>query len=169
MGNGARWVDADGTGVDLTVLLARARKNVNVIDRPIWMAISGGQRVAVRLVAQRKPHEAVAKSLEKVLAEATRRGSTPQPGTIIAAEWLILVTSLARAEYPAAAIGDLYRLRWRIEIAFKHLKSGVGLCQPPGPDPDVAKAHILSHLLVGLLTEPLVKEHLGDSPRLAAA
>ena len=167
--NGARWVDADGDSIDLTRLLVRARKNVNIIDRPIWMAIAGGQRVAVRLVAQRKPHEATAKSLEKVLAEAARRNTTPQPGTIVAAEWLILVTSLARVEYPATAIGDLYRLRWRIEIAFKHLKSGVGLCQPPGPDPDVAKAHILSHLLIGLLTEPLVKEHLGASPRLAAA
>ncbi len=167
--NGARWVDADGESIDLTRLLVRARKNVDIIDRPIWMAIAGGQRVAVRLVAHRKPHEAVAKSLEKVLAQAARRNTPPQPGTIIAAEWLILVTSLAKVDYPATAIGDLYRLRWRIEIAFKHLKSGVGLCQPPGPDPDVAKAHILSHLLVGLLAEPLVTEHLGDSPRLAAA
>ena len=166
--NGARWVDAKGVGVDLVALLATAKKTVTIIDRPIWMATAGG-RVAVRLVALRKPHEAVGKSLKKVIAEATRRGTTPQPGTIFAAEWLILVTSLAKAEYPATAIGDLYRLRWRIEIAFKHLKSGVGLCPPPGPDPDVAKAHILSHLLIGLLTEPLVREQLGDSPRLAAA
>ena len=89
MGNGARWADADGESIDLTRLLVRTHKNVNIIDRPIWMAIAGGRRVAVRLVAQRKPHEATAKSLEKVLAEAARRNTTPQPGTIIAAEWLI--------------------------------------------------------------------------------
>jgi hypothetical protein len=56
-----------------------------------------------------------------------------------------------------------------IEIAFKHLKSGIGLARPPGEDPEVAKAHILCHLLMILLTEPLLAEHLGDSPRRAAA
>ena len=87
----------------------------------------------------------------------------------ITAEWMILITSLDAAEFPASKVGDLYRLRWRIEIAFKYLKSGVGLASPPGGDPDVAKAHILCHLLTILMTEPLLADHLGVSPRLAAA
>ena len=60
-------------------------------------------------------------------------------------------------------------MRWRIGIAFKHLKSGVGLGRPPGEDAGVAKAHILCHLLLILLTEPLLAEQLGDSPRREAA
>ena len=133
--------------------------------------------MAVRLVALRKPPEATKKSLEKVFAEAKRRGSELQPGTIIAAEWLILgselprdlITSLPAAEFPAMVVGDLSRLRWRIETAFKHLKSGIGLTAPPGPNPRAAKAHILAHLLASLLTEPHLRGHLGDSPRRAAA
>ena len=174
--NGARWLDADGASVDLSTLLALTDATVDSIDRPIWMGLSGRAgaagpepRVAVRLVALRKPPEATKKSLEKVFAEARRRGSELQPGTVIAAEWMILITSLSAAEFPAAVIGDLYRLRWRIETAFKHLKSGIGLSAPPGPDPRVAKAHILSHLLASLLTEPHLRGHLGDSPRRAAA
>ena len=173
--NGARWLDTDGTPVDLTTLLALTDKAVTVVDRPIWMGLSGQAgakpepRVAVRLVALRKPPEATKKSLDKVFAEARRRGSELQPGTVIAAEWLILITSLPAADYPATVVGDLYRLRWRIETAFKHLKSGIGLSAPPGPDPRVAKAHILSHLLAALLTEPHLRGHLGDSPRRAAA
>ena len=66
-------------------------------------------------------------------------------------------------------MGELYRLRWRIEIAFKHAKSGAGLAPPPGKDPDLAKVVVLCHLLSILLTEPLLAEHLGDSPRRAAA
>jgi hypothetical protein len=58
---------------------------------------------------------------------------------------------------------------WYVEIAFKHLKSGVGLIGPPGEDPRSAKAHILCSLLLALLTEPLIADHLGDSPRRAAA
>jgi hypothetical protein len=34
-------------------------------------------------------------------------------------------------------------LRWRIEIAFKHAKSGIGMVRPPGEDPGLAKVHIL--------------------------
>ena len=91
------------------------------------------------------------------------------PETLVAAEWVIIVTSLNRDEYPLSAISALYRLRWRIEIAFKHLKSGVGLAGPPGEDPRSARAYILCRLLLGLLTEPLIAEHLGDSPRREAA
>ena len=167
--NGARWLDADGERLDLVSLLVKAKRGVHIIDRPIWMAGSGRRRIAVRLVALRKPPEAVRKSLEKVRLQVARRGKTLQPATVIAAEWMILVTSLDAAAYPAAAIGELYRLRWRIEIAFKHLKSGAGLVQPPGTCPAVAKAHILCHLLEILLTEPLLIEHLGDSPRRLAA
>ena len=173
--NGARWLDADGTSVDLSTLLALTDAAVDIIDRPIWMALSSKAgagpepRSGVRLVALRKPPEATKKSLEKVFAEARRRGNELQPGTVIAAEWLILVTSLPAAEFPATVVGDLYRLRWRIETAFKHLKSGIGLTAPPGPNPRAAKAHILSHLLASLLTEPHLRAHLGDSPRRAAA
>lgn len=167
--NGARWLDADGDRLTVTSLLLKAKRGVDVIDRPIWMAGSGRTRIAVRLVALRKPPEAVAKSLEKVRQEAARRGRPAQPETVIAAEWLILITSLSKADFPAATIGDLYRLRWRIEVAFKHLKSGIGLTSPPGADPAMAKAHILCHLLANLLTEPLIAEQLGVSPRLAAA
>ena len=172
---GARWLDADGELVDLPTLLALTERSVDTIDRPIWMGLSGTAgarpepRVAVRLVALRKPPEATKKSLEKVFAEAKRRGSELQPGTIIAAEWLILITSLPAAEFPAMVVGDLYRLRWRIETAFKHLKSGIGLTAPPGPDPRAAKAHILSALLASLLTEPHLRGHLGNSPRRAVA
>ena len=61
------------------------------------------------------------------------------------------------------------RLRWRIEVGFKHLKSGSGLTAPPGSDLRSAKAHILSRLLASLLTEPHLRGHLGNSPRRAAA
>ena len=54
----------------------------------------------------------------------------------------------------------------RIEIAFKHLKSGTGLDRPPAETAAMAKAYVLAHLLLILLTEPLIADHLGDSPRV---
>jgi len=166
--NGARWVDADGNKIDVIPLLKKTRGK-GLLDRPIWIKATARTPVALRLVAIRKPKEARDATIEKITRRARDMGRTLQPETLIAAEWMILVTSLPSAEFPLAAIGKLYRQRWRIEIAFKHLKSAAGLSRPPGEDPEVAKAHVLSHLLMLLLAEPFLNEHLGDSPRRAAA
>ena len=166
--NGASWCDADGKSFDLIAALKRAGRK-QVIDRAICMLGSTGRPVAVRLVALKKPKWATDETIAKLKREAARKGKTLHPSTVVAAGWTIVITSLAAEEFSAQKIGELYRLRWRIEIAFKHAKSGVGLARPPGEDPDLAKVHILCHLLAILLTEPLLIEHLGDSPRRAAA
>lgn len=166
--NNARWLDEERSRVDLIALLKKARGK-GLIDQPIWIEGSAKEPIALRLVAIRKPKEARDRSIEKLKRHARDKGRNLMPETLVAAEWVIIVTSLNRDEYPLSAIGALYRLRWRIEIAFKHLKSGVGLAGPPGEDPRSAKAYILCHLLLGLLTEPLIAEHLGVSPRREAA
>jgi hypothetical protein len=165
---GACWLDQDGERIELTRLLQKARRE-GVIDQPVFIKGSADEPLKLRLVAIRKPKKERDLSIEKLKREARNKCRTLQPQTLIAAEWLILVTSLDRKHYPLSAISDLYRLRWRIEIAFKHLKSGVGLRRPPAADPDSARAHILCYLLLALLTEPLIAEHLGDSPRREAA
>jgi Transposase DDE domain len=166
--NNARWLDSEANRLDLIGLLKKSRGK-GVIDRPIWIKGSAKEPLALRLVAIRKPKQARDLSIEKLKRHARDKGRNLRPETLIAAEWVILVTSLNRGEYPLQAISDLYRLRWRIEIAFKHLKSGIGLAGPPAEDARSAKAHILCNLLLALLTEPLIADHLGDSPRRAAA
>jgi hypothetical protein len=166
--NGARWVDGNGHAFDLIAML-RASHDKDFVDRPIWIKTAARTLVAVRLVALRKPADAIAASVERAKRTAKAKGKAVRPETLLAAEWVILITSLDAGTFPAKKIGDLYRMRWRIEIAFKHLKSGAGLGRPPGQDAAVAKAHILCHLLMILLTEPLLSEQLGDSPRREAA
>jgi len=166
--NNARWLDSKANRLDLIALLKKSCGK-GVIDQPIWIKGSAKQPIALRLVAIRKPKQARDLSIEKLKRHARDKGRNLRPETLIAAEWVIIVTSLDRDEYPLPAISALYRLRWRIESAFKHLKSGIGLAGPPGEDPRSAKAHILCNLLLTLLTEPLIADHLGDSPRRAAA
>ena len=76
------------------------------------------------------------------------------------------MTSLAPENFANADVLALYRLRWRIELGFKRLKSLIGLRGPPGADERSAKPYLLAHLLIILLLEPLVDE-LGVSPRWA--
>jgi hypothetical protein len=166
--NGARWLNGDGERIQIIPLLQKARGK-GLIDQPISIESSAEEPMKLRLVAIRIPKQQRDLAVEKLKRRARNKCRTLKPQTLIAAEWLIIVTSLDRENYPLSAISDLYRLRWRIETAFKHLKSGVGLRRPPAADPRSARAHILCHLLLALLTEPLIAEHLGDSPRREAA
>jgi IS4 transposase len=81
---------------------------------------------------------------------------------------VVLVTSLTPELFPTTDILDIYRLRWRVELAFKRLKSVIGLKRPPGTDKRTAKAFILAHLLMILLLEPLVGG-FEDSPHWVQA
>lgn len=166
--NGARWLDAKGASGNLIAILMKSKAR-GIIDQPIWIKSTAKEPIALRLVAIRKPEAAIAETRAKLQAEAHAERRELQPETLVAAAWVILVTSLDAKEFSTRAIGELYKIRWRIEIAFKHLKSGLGLARPPGNDPDIAKAHILSHLLMAFMTEPLIAGHLGLSPRRVAA
>ena len=163
---GARWLDGKGKLFDILAVLAAAG-NANVLDRLIWIARKKAKPLALRLVAFRKPPEAAEASRAKARRAAQREGNVISEGTLAAAEWVILVTSLDAKTFPAARIGELYRARWRIEMAFKRLKSLIGLSAPPSEDPEIAKTWILAHLLMVLLLEPHTSAP-GISPRMAA-
>jgi hypothetical protein len=162
----ARWLDRAGEPVDL---LAEFRKATDgLIDRPIWIGRRGGPPLALRLIALRKSAAAAAEARRKAHRQARKEGYQLSQEALAAADWLIVVTSLKAAEFSAADVLDLYRLRWRVELGFKRLKSVVGLQGPPGTDEASARAYVLAHLLMMLLLEPLV-DALEDSPHWANA
>ena len=159
----ARWLGADGKPFDLIAALKKASE-LGKIDMPVWLGRKGAPALALRLVAVRKPPHAIAQARRQARQAAQRKGSQISDETLVAAEWVILVTSLAAEAYSADDVLALYRLRWRIELAFKRLKSLIGLKEPPGFDERSAKPWILAHLLLALLIEPLA-DGLDDLPR----
>lgn len=164
-----RWLDEDGASLDIISLLrSRKAKRQGFIDRPVLVGRKTGAPLPLRLVAVRKPPAAIEAARSKVRRDAQREQYEISDATLVAAEWILIVTSLKAEAFPTQDILDLYRLRWRIELAFKRLKSLIGLGGPPGKDPRSAKAWILAHILMGLLLEPLV-DAFEDSPRLASA
>jgi hypothetical protein len=159
----ARWLGANGKPVDLLAMLHKAAKRGS-IDQPIWIARKSGAPLALRLVAIKKTPQASEAARKKARREAVKCRYQISEGTLIAAEWILLVTSLDPKKFTAADVLALYRLRWRVELAFKRLKSLIGLKSPPGKDERSAKSYVLAHLLMILLLEPLADE-LEDSPR----
>ena len=166
---GACWLTEDGTRFDLIATLRAAKKAGQVtIDQPIWVGRDRKTPIRMRLVCFLKSEEAAATARRKAQRAAQRGKNQVSPETLTAADWVILVTSLDPDSYPPEDISALYRLRWRIELAFKRLKSLIKLTGPPAADERVAKPFILAPLLMALIIEPLIAE-LDDSPRWAAA
>jgi hypothetical protein len=164
---GARWLDGKGHALDLIAELRKVTEQ-GLLDRPIWIKPRRGTPLALRLVAVKKPPKAAAEARRKARRSAKKGGHQLSKQTLQAADWVILITSLKSDDFTTDDVLALYRLRWRIELGFKRLKSLIGLKGPPGTDERSARPHILAHLLIILLLEPLVGE-LEDSPRLADA
>jgi len=136
------------------------------IDRAISVERKDGPPLVLRLIAVEKPPEAAEAARRQARRAAQREGYTLSKEALIAAGWVIIVTSLPADSWSTSAVLDLYRLRWRIELGFKRLKSLVGLNGPPGADARSAKAYLLAHLLIILLLEPVIDE-FEDSPHWA--
>jgi hypothetical protein len=123
----------------------------------------GGPDVPVRLIILRKPEEAAERERKRIRRRASKSGKKMDPRTLAAADCTLIVASLPRAEYGAARIAALYRLRWQIEIAFKRLKSILRIDRLPAKDPDLARSWITAHLILALLIEDIAGE-FPDSP-----
>jgi len=163
----ARWLDAREREIDIIAVLRKGR-DCGLIDQPIWVGRKQGAPLRVRLVAVKKPAPAAAEARRKARRNAQREGYQLSKKALVAADWVVLVTSLNPDEFTTADVLALYRLRWRIELGFKRLKSLVGLKGPPMSDERSAKPYVLAHLLMILLLEPLIAE-FEDSPRFAQA
>ena len=162
----ARWLSECGSTLDI---IRELNENVSGrIDRPIWLARGKTAPLRLRLVAVRIPKDKAMKAVAEARAKARDKCRKIEPGTLVAAEWVIMVTSLAPEAYSTDEVLELYRLRWRIEIAFKRMKSLIGLAGPPGECPVVAKVWVLCHLIAVLLTEAQLSA-IGDSPRRGPA
>lgn len=159
----ARWRDGDGAPVDLIDML-RTANHLERIDQPIWVARKSAPTLKLRLIAVKKPAEAAQVARRKARQAARKGGHGISKRTLEAADWVIIVTSLAPESFSTADVLALYRLRWRIELGFKRLKSLIGLKGPPSSNERSARPYILAHLLIILLLEPVIDE-FEDSPR----
>jgi IS4 transposase len=112
-----------------------------------------GAALPLRLVVARLPADAAGRARRRLREDATKRGRTPDPRSLAAAGFVLLLTSLPPDEFPPARVLALYRLRWRVELAFKRLKSLLGLGELPAASPGLARAWLSAKLVLALLAE----------------
>ena len=110
--------------------------------------------MAVRVCAYRKTAAQTLATQRAIEQEARRKKREVRPDTLEGAAYVIVVTTLTQPS--AAAIMELYRRRWQVELAFKRLKSLLQLGHLKKIDKEGARAWLQGKLLVACLIERLI-------------
>ena len=110
-----------GTALDLAQVLRQTT------DQTVTLAaqfVHAGGRYAVWVHAYRLPEEAANRARRRCRRNASKNArGTPKAATLLCCGWVILITTLTPASLSAAVIGELYRVRWQIELLIKRYKS----------------------------------------------
>ena len=153
--NAVRWQTRDGhpwSVLDAVRTLPAATPGDWAVQIP---GAAGRPPLPLRLVALRKAPVAAERARRQARQAARKRGHTVAAATLEAADYVLVLTSLAPAAADAAAVLELYRLRWQIECAFKRLKSLLHLDALRAFDPQLAQTYLLAKLLGAVLVDAL--------------
>ena len=154
----------NGKPIDWLKLFRRA-SGQGSLDMPVRVhkAHSRFEPLDMRLVIIKKPPAAAAKARAKARRASSKNQRRTDPRTLAGADYVILLTSLKREEFPIKTVGALYRLRWQIELAIKRLKSILHIDRLPAKHPDLVRAWLHAHLLLALLLDEITAK-LGAIP-----
>ena len=158
--------DQEGRTLIQSALAAPAEQESEVQVR-IHEGVAGTpppEPLMLRLVIRRKDPEQVATEQKRLLKDAKKRGKQPDPRSLEAAKYILLLTSLPADAFPPADILALYRFRWQIELAFKRFKSLAGLDMLPAKKPELARAWIYARLIVAIIAEQIAGQVPDSSP-----
>jgi hypothetical protein len=161
--NSLRLLQANGEPFDLFAALAAQAEQESEVQVRIHEGIAAAAPLMLRLVVRRKDPEQVEAEQKRLLKDARKRGKQPDPRSLEAAKYILLLTSLPVAAFPPADILALYRFRWQIELAFKRFKSLAGLDMLPAKKPELARAWIYARLIVAIIAEQIAGQ-VPDSP-----
>jgi lambda repressor-like predicted transcriptional regulator len=147
-------------------LIAHLRKmpKEQATDEVRVMIEGAGAAMPTRIVIARKPPQAAQATCERLKREASKSGKKLDDRSLIAAEFVMLATSLAQDAYPVAEILAMYRLRWQIELAFKRLKSLLRIDCLPAKTEKGGRSWIYAHLILAIATDECSQDFLESSP-----
>ena len=123
----------------------------------------GGGWITGRLIAVKRSAAATRKARHRLERKASKAQKKVSQASYLAAQYFAVWTTLP-ATFSAEAVLELYRLRWQIELAFKRMKSILGLGHLPKKDPASARAWLHGKIFVSLLVERMVEAANSFSP-----
>ena len=155
---------ADGTAFDLIAHLQALPRDHQPHEVLVRAQVDQTTQLPLRLIILRFAPEETAKIRKRLRRRAQRDRKKLDPRTLVAAEFLILATSLPAEFYPADEVLAVYRLRWQIELAFKRLKSLLHIDRLPTRTRAASQSWLYAHLILALLCDELSQDFLAFSP-----
>lgn len=128
------------------------------------VCVKGGDGDTVWLIGIRKNEQSAQHARKKYRAKMSRQQAAIHKETEKLQDYVLVLTSLTDPAIQGAQVLQLYRLRWQIEIAFKRLKSLIGLGHLPKYDPQSCRAWLHGKLFIALLVDLMVEEARLFSP-----
>lgn len=162
--NSLRLLQTDGSVFDLFAALAAQTEQEGEVRVRIDEGRDFGEPLILRLVIRRKSPEQAEAEQKRLLKEAKKRGKQPDPRSLEAAKYILLLASLPASTFPPADVLALYRFRWQLELAFKRMKSLAGLDALAAKKPELARAWIYARLIVFLIAERSAGQVPDSSP-----
>jgi hypothetical protein len=157
--------DSEGRKIDLLGLLESLSVE-EIGDWDVWFG-HRGPRYQVRLVALRKTAEPTEQGAQRIQKRARKKQRCADPRTVRASCFIFVLTDLPREELPDDQVLDLYRLRWRVEMAFKRFKSVLDLDALRAHDPQLIRTYLYTKLVTAILLERLDPQNEADRESLA--
>jgi hypothetical protein len=147
--------------------LATRVRTVRVRQVGEWVVWVHGphQRLRGRLIALRLSRRAAQLARARMRRRANRRQLSVSATAIHLAGFVFLWTTLPRSVASARDVLAWYRARWQIELAFKRMKSTMGLGQLPKKSDASSRAWLHGKLLIALLVERVLEAAESFSPR----
>jgi hypothetical protein len=162
--------DADGEKIALAKWL-KAFRIGDVGELSAWVH-ADDQRIRGRLIAVKRGRQAARYARARLRKTARKKQKHLSKEAIILAGYVYVWTTIPSHKVKSAEVLELYRVRWQIELAFKRMKSIMGLGQLPKFSDASSRAWLHGKLFVALLLERLLDAAEHFSPwgyRLATA
>jgi hypothetical protein len=161
--NALRLSNPEGTPFDLFAALSAQTAQEGEVAVSLDDGVAATP-LRLRLVIRRKSDEEAEAEKKRLIKDAKKRGKTPDPRSLQAAHYILLLTALPASVFPATDVLALYRFRWQLELAFKRMKSLAGLDELTAKKPELAQAWIYAKLIAFLIAEQNAGQVPDSSP-----
>lgn len=115
----------------------------------------GDQRIRGRLLIVRRSKQATEYARKRLKRSASKKQTKVSEQALEAAQYFWAWTTLPPS-WKRQQILELYRCRWQVELAFKRMKSIMGLGHLPKKDPESCRAWLHGKLFTSLLIERMI-------------
>jgi len=146
--------DKNGKRLNPVHLARRLKPNQN-LEWETWVQANDGVKIQGRLIIVRRSKQATEQARKKLRQMASKKQESVSAEALEAAEYFFLWTTLPES-WTRKTILQLYRCRWQIELAFKRMKSIMGLGHLPKKDPESCRAWLHGKLFASLLVERMI-------------